>query len=532
VIAPGLDSGTSGGTSGSGTGHASGSAMAGRDAAGSPDADAGPGEPGEAGSTGAAAGSSGASGSTGGLCEAGSGSATFYPNSSTAATAQQQVCPSTGCQQGVACVPGTGCETYGAAGCGFGCTCTRSGHYDCSNDCPPPRSVGTDSTLPDAAAQPGADASDGSDAGLDATSDSGVDVTVCTPGTQQCADEGHVETCGPNAQWGDVWACAAGTCAGGACAGSTTAATSCPAAGGLGLDDCGPGGSGTESCCTSLEVPGGTYNRTYSNSGGGPTAEADPATVSGFRLDKYLVTVGRFRQFVTAWNGGAGYLPPPASGKHAHLNGGNGLYATGGGYETGWVAADDGNVAPTNANLGGLDSTWTDTVGTTSQENLPINSINWWEAYAFCTWDGGFLPSEAEWEYAAAAGSQELEYPWGDAGPGSASQYAIYDCDYGGAAGVCTGLANIAPVGTAALGVGFWGQLDLAGEVFEWNLDDYASPYVGPCTDCVDITEAWFRVIRGGRSSDVAYFLLPPSRVTASPDARAVDVGFRCARTP
>jgi hypothetical protein len=31
----------------------------------------------------------------------------------------------------------------------------------------------------------------------------------------------------------------------------------------------------------------------YANDGGGPTGEADPATVSDFRLDKYLVTVGR-----------------------------------------------------------------------------------------------------------------------------------------------------------------------------------------------------------------------------------------------
>jgi formylglycine-generating enzyme required for sulfatase activity len=32
-----------------------------------------------------------------------------------------------------------------------------------------------------------------------------------------------------------------------------------------------------------------------------------------------------------------------------------------------------------------------------SKENLPINCVNWWESYAFCIWDGGFLPSEAEW---------------------------------------------------------------------------------------------------------------------------------------
>ena len=70
---------------------------------------------------------------------------------------------------------------------------------------------------------------------------------------------------------------------------------SCQAAG-PGVTDC---GASNESCCTSPEVPGGTYYRTYANSDGGPTGEADPATVSGFRLDEYQVTVGRFRQFVT-----------------------------------------------------------------------------------------------------------------------------------------------------------------------------------------------------------------------------------------
>jgi formylglycine-generating enzyme len=99
--------------------------------------------------------------------------------------------------------------------------------------------------------------------------------------------------------------------------------------GGPGMTNC---GAASENCCTSLEVPGGTYYRTHntgdSTSGppdGGWPNEADPATVSGFRLDKYLVTVGRFRQFVAAWNGGAGWLPPGSSGKHTYLNGGQGL---------------------------------------------------------------------------------------------------------------------------------------------------------------------------------------------------------------
>ena len=49
-----------------------------------------------------------------------------------------------------------------------------------------------------------------------------------------------------------------------------------------------------------------------------------------------------------------------------------------------------------------------------------MNCVNWFEAYAFCIWDGGFLPSDTEWEYAAAGGSLQREYPWGSTAPGTA----------------------------------------------------------------------------------------------------------------
>jgi formylglycine-generating enzyme required for sulfatase activity len=284
-------------------------------------------------------------------------------------------------------------------------------------------------------------------------------------------------------------------------------------------------------------VPGGTYNRTYTNTGTGPTGEADPATVSGFRLDKYLVTVGRFRQFV---NGGAGHFPAAGSGKHTHLNGGQGLAnsGAGGGYEPGWDATNWNNttdIAPTNANLASCApySTWTNTAGT--QENLPINCVNWYEAAAFCIWDGGFLPSEAEWEYAAAGGSQELEYPWGNvdvgtACPGAGCEYAIYNCDYPNGSGSCTGVANIAPVGYASQGVARWGQLDMAGEVYEWNLDWYAN--YTTCTDCADTTVASSRLVRGGGFGSNALGLLPPYRNNGAPATRSNALGFRCSRTP
>jgi sulfatase modifying factor 1 len=329
------------------------------------------------------------------------------------------------------------------------------------------------------------------------------------------------------------------------------------------MTNCGPGGGGAESCCTSLEVEGGTYYRTYdppdSNGNptfaadGGPTGEADPASVSSFRLDKYLVTVGRFRQFVNAVfpsDGGTGWLPSAGSGKHTHLNSGLGLVNVGADdagvtYERGWLSSDNVNMAPTDTNLTTVCNvpsyaTWTSAPG--GKEDLPINCVNSYEAYAFCIWDGGFLPSEAEWEYAAAGGSQQREYPWGSTAPGTANEYAIYsdipttvDCYYPSTA-ACTGVANIAPVGTATLGVGRWGQLDMAGEMSEWNLDWYPSPYVDPCTDCAYLTfnAGGGQVFRGG---GFCYFaesecLRPPTRNFYPPASRGWFLGFRCARIP
>ena len=322
------------------------------------------------------------------------------------------------------------------------------------------------------------------------------------------------------------------------------------APGGPGLMNC---GAQRESCCASLAVTGGAYFRTYDSVGpavdggygstaslapdGGPTGEADPATISSFRLDKYDVTVGRFRQFVAAYNGG--WTPAPASGKHTHLNRGLGRANSGsaGGFEPGWGAADDSNIGPTDANLScsPMFATWTSAVG--SQENLPIDCVNWYESYAFCIWDGGFLPSEAEWEYAAAGGSQQREYPWGTADPGSANQYAIYGDGQGncywptGTLAPCTGVANAAPVGTATLGAGLWGQLDLTGNMWQWNADFYAS-YADPCADCADWTPASFRAVRGGLFNYLASFLLPPLRNYNPPSDRYGLMGVRCARSP
>jgi formylglycine-generating enzyme required for sulfatase activity len=303
------------------------------------------------------------------------------------------------------------------------------------------------------------------------------------------------------------------------------------------MTNCGPGGSGIESCCTSLPVTGGTFYRTYTNNGDGGTGEADPATVSSFRLDRYLVTVGRFRQFVAAWS--AGWTPPAGSGKHTHLNAGQGLVNAGATtdagivYETGWATADNGSIQATQANLSSCAwGSWTSIAG--GQENSPMSCVNWYEAAAFCIWDAAFLPSDAEWEYAAAGGSEQREYPWGSADPGYANQYAIYECNYPNSFNSC-GSWSFAPVGTTTLGVGAWGQFDLAGEVNEWNLDVPVVPigFANPCADCTNVTTIpKDRVFRGGDASESASYFPLTTRTSLPPAEFEPGVGFRCARTP
>ena len=407
------------------------------------------------------------------------------------------------------------------------------------------------------AADAGADVSDAARDVSDVTSDASGDasdaadasdvavVPPCLAGAQRCAGQSAVQVCGSSGTWGepvacasDVPVCSAGSCLAPSNDGGVALPLSCQP-GGAGMSNCGPGGAGVESCCASLEVPGGTFYRTYdpvSEDGGvavledgGPTGEADPATIHGFRLDRYEVTVGRFRQYVQSWHATGG--PPAASGKHVHLNGGQGLANSGdpGTFETGWVASDDMYLSSSDSSLNCVPfPTWTSQPG--SQENLPINCVSWWEAYAFCIWDGGFLPSTTEWEFAAAGGSEQREYPWGSADPGSSSDYAIYGCLYQGS-GVCTGVENLAQVGTAKKGVGLWGQFDLAGNLFEWTLD-WKATYVDPCIDCAFLTAQDGRMTPGGAFSYDRGDLVAPTENWTDESKRFDYLGFRCARVP
>jgi formylglycine-generating enzyme required for sulfatase activity len=82
------------------------------------------------------------------------------------------------------------------------------------------------------------------------------------------------------------------------------------------------------------------------------------------------------------------------------------------------------------------------------------------------------------------------------------------------------------------LGDGRFGQSDLAGNVSEWTLDSFASPYVNPCVDCSNVAPLGSPVQRGGSYNLVASAQLTAYRVGFDPATRDGSVGFRCARSP
>jgi formylglycine-generating enzyme required for sulfatase activity len=179
--------------------------------------------------------------------------------------------------------------------------------------------------------------------------------------------------------------------------------------------------------------------------------------------------------------------------------------------------------------------TWTDTAG--DNESMPLNCVTWYEAMAFCIWDGGFLATESEWNYAAAGGSEQRAYPWS---PSSTPGATTIDCSHANyrsnipQGSYCvngtTGSTNTGG-SEAPRGDGKWGQSDLAGNLLEWTLDWFAPYSASQCNDCANLTDGSYRVVRGGSFYSSASELRNGYRFTNAPSNPTFNIGVRCART-
>jgi formylglycine-generating enzyme required for sulfatase activity len=301
--------------------------------------------------------------------------------------------------------------------------------------------------------------------------------------------------------------------------------------------DCGP--HADESCCERPLVTGGTFFREYDGVSSAYSTKGATATLSDFRLDRFEITVGRFRNFVAAWD--AGYRPPAGAGKHAHLRGGLGLVMSGGGYEAGWdpswEALTQSNV-DWHAMLGAAD-------GGRTKETEPVNPINWYASYAFCIWDGGFLPTDSELNYAASGGSEQRVYPWSNPPTSTAidcsyANYSAFDParpPYGYCGG--NGYGGLLPVGSMSpKGDGKYGQADLGGNVWEWDLD-WENPNVMTCVDCTSTklgSTGWaeYKIFRSGASDRDSNLILSSSHEADLPTKNEYSggSGARCAYGP
>lgn len=241
-----------------------------------------------------------------------------------------------------------------------------------------------------------------------------------------------------------------------------------------------------------------------------PAVPARVVQMPALLVDRYEVTVGRYRAAVAAGFRSADTSP----------------------------LANEGPLDFTSANPSARRTFSQKVMG---REELPINSVSFATARAFCKFQGGDLPTEAQWEHAARHGTAAFgpTYPWGDEAPScDGTVFARYRL--GNTAGKCVaheqwtpGPAKVTDGARDETPLGIHG---LGGNVSEWVLD-YAHPFDARCwwnaasDDPRCETPSKHRSVRGGSFSTDTLTTRTFSRIGVLANAVFDSLGFRCVRS-
>jgi formylglycine-generating enzyme required for sulfatase activity len=169
----------------------------------------------------------------------------------------------------------------------------------------------------------------------------------------------------------------------------------------------------------------------------------------------------------------------------------------------------------------------------------PVVHVSLNDARVYADWCGKRLPSEAEWERAARAGSEDSEFPWG----GELHPEGRWMANtWPGLFPECA--AGERPPGTSVVGSyppNAWGLLDMIGNVWEWTTDPYQERHRVAAACCggtrATVTDPLavgppLTVLKGGSflcAENYCRRYRPAARIPQAADSSSSNVGFRCA---
>jgi sulfatase modifying factor 1 len=171
--------------------------------------------------------------------------------------------------------------------------------------------------------------------------------------------------------------------------------------------------------------------------------------------------------------------------------------------------------------------TWRD-----APEDHPVTHVAFEDAETFATWAGKQLPTEAEWEFAARGGLEDVDFAWGDEhSPGGRPMANTWQGEFPWQNLLEDGYEGTSPVG--AFPPNGYGLLDVTGNVWEWTSDFFGAqpPEQACCVPHQPGTPIPRRVIKGGSHLCAPNYCLryrPAARQAEAVDTSTQHIGFRC----